>query len=221
MGDDRVEITWDDLPEDPPPRSPIPPATRPPTPSAAPPSAASPLPPPQFGPPPGAPLAPAAGLPPISPPRYGAAALPPMPPGAPSPFGYAAPGRSRNNRPLIIGGVIVALVLIVILVNLVKPDEGGDLSRGSSESGSVGIDEDVTYQIDGPGSTVYISVTGENGFDPTVAVEDSSGNTVGYDDDSGGSYDSYLEVYLESGRTYSVVVEGFSGGGGDYRISVS
>jgi len=122
---------------------------------------------------------------------------------------------------LIIGGVIIAAVLIAIVVNLAHPDEGGSLSRGSSRSGSVGLDDSVTFQIEGQSSTVGISVVGENGFDPTVSVEDSSGSSLGYDDDSGGSLDSYLDVYLEGGRSYSIIVEGFSGDSGDFRISVN
>ena len=53
--------------------------------------------------------------------------------------------------------------------------------------------------------------TWDNGYsDPYVEVYDQWGTRVGYDDDSGGDYNAYLEVYLDAGVSYTIMV-GFYG----------
>lgn len=218
MSDARLEVTWDDL-------GPEPPLVVPPP--GAPAAAPSPPPPRSNSTGPGGPGPPRAA--PAGQGSSGPQQLPPVPvPGPRAALGRAAPAwspspgvtRSPNRTPLIIGGVIAVALLVVLLVNTVGNDEPESLSAGESTSGSVGGDDADRFRIEGRGAAVFISVTGEDGFDPTVSVQDASGVEVGYDDDSGGGLDSYLELYLDSGSAYTIEVEGFSGSPGSYRIWV-
>lgn len=107
-------------------------------------------------------------------------------------------------------------------------DEGqGDIAVGDSVDGTLELGTRNTYTLEGTGGQVTIEVIGsfeEGGLDPTVAVEDSSGAEIGFDDDGNpqGVRNSLLEVTLEEGETYSVAVGAFNNSSsGDYTITVS
>lgn len=55
-----------------------------------------------------------------------------------------------------------------------------------------------------------LSVTGVEGSDPTVELQDATGGFVGYDDDGGENFDSLLQCNLSPGL-YRIVVGSFSG----------
>jgi len=95
---------------------------------------------------------------------------------------------------------------------------------GENATGFIEPNGADVYEIDGTGSDVVIRILGnydQGGLDPTVAVRDSTGAEIGFDDDGGTrSRDSRLEVFLEAGETYEIVVAGFSDYTGDYVIRV-
>jgi len=102
----------------------------------------------------------------------------------------------------------------------------GTIGVGESASGFIEPEGSDIYDLDVPGGgPVVIRVLGTydtGGLDPTVEVLDSAGVQIGFDDDGGArSRDSRLEVTLEPGETYQVIVAGFANYSGDYRIRVS
>jgi hypothetical protein len=108
------------------------------------------------------------------------------------------------------------------------PDiDQGDIAVGDSDSNTLELGTRNTYTLEGTGGSVTIEVIGSyetGGLDPTEAVEDSSGNEIGTDDDGNpeGIRNSLLEVTLEEGETYTVAVAALSNSSsGTYTISVS
>ena len=61
------------------------------------------------------------------------------------------------------------------------------------------------------------------GLDPTVALLDSTGAQIDFNDDGDPSDigDSLLEVRLDQGETYTIAVAGFGSTTGDYEIVIS
>jgi hypothetical protein len=108
----------------------------------------------------------------------------------------------------------------------VVDEDQGSISVGDTAEGTVDAGTRDTFTIEGTGDSVEISVIGTfatGGLDPTVAVEDSSGAQIGFDDDGNpdGQRNSLLEVTLEAGETYTIAVAGFSSSSGDYTLTVS
>ncbi len=102
----------------------------------------------------------------------------------------------------------------------------GSISVGDSASGFITAGTRDVYTIVGDGSQVTIDVIGSNdtgGLDPTVALEDSFGDEIDYNDDADPSDigDSQLRVRLDDGETYTIAVAGFGSSTGDYELIVS
>jgi len=63
--------------------------------------------------------------------------------------------------------------------------------------------------------------TSNNTGDPWIAVLDSGGYQLGYDDDSGDGFNALLRINLNSGTTYIVYAGFYGGGSGSYTLNVS
>jgi hypothetical protein len=97
---------------------------------------------------------------------------------------------------------------------------GGSLSIGSTTSGYLESYGTATYDLIGNGANVSITVSGEGALDPQIQVVDPSGFTVGFNDDSGSSYDALLTVFLSAGTSYRVEVAGYQDSFGAFTIRV-
>ena len=118
-------------------------------------------------------------------------------------------------------GIGAAAVVVIILAVALTGGGGGGFGPGDSREGSVDRNGEATFDIQGQGESVTIEVEGLRGFDPTVSVEDSSGDEIGFDDDGGSNFDSELDVTLDEGESYEIIVRGFDGQDGDFRLSIS
>ena len=99
-------------------------------------------------------------------------------------------------------------------------DVRGTLSFGSSRTGNLDANEEHAYRLRVSGSTeVTISVdqTSGSSLDPRVAINDSDGDQIGFNDDGGEGRNALLSAELSSG-TYTVIVSGFGTTSGRYRI---
>lgn len=118
------------------------------------------------------------------------------------------------------------------------PDSGDNtLQCGSSVSGStvgrpnqVGNPSgEVTYEFTAQSSLTVTFDLCDSGFDTYLRILDDSGNEVTGNDDHRGlcgslsrnSLASYVETNIQAGRTYTVVVEGFSANEGDFQLDVT
>jgi hypothetical protein len=97
---------------------------------------------------------------------------------------------------------------------------GGSLSIGSTTSGYLESYGTATYDLIGNGANVSITVSGEGALDPQIQVVDPSGFTVGFNDNSGSSFDALLTVFLSAGTSYRVEVTGYQGSFGAFTIRV-
>jgi hypothetical protein len=113
------------------------------------------------------------------------------------------------------------------------PEESGSIACGQTVSGStVGRGN---HHGNVAGDAIFTFVAGaapitfdacESSYDSYLRVFDANGNSAGYNDDhgsrctSGNNLASYLEVSLNAGATYTLVVEGYSNNEGDYVVSM-
>jgi hypothetical protein len=144
--------------------------------------------------------------------------------------GHAVVARPAGGVAIALAGLVLVLTpAIVASVRHAGLDDGlsfsggssgGSLSIGSSASGHLDPYGTASYQLVGTGSTVWITVSGEGALDPQVQVVDASGFAVGFNDDSGTSYDALLSVFLSAGTNYRVDVTGYSGSSGNFTIRV-
>lgn len=67
--------------------------------------------------------------------------------------------------------------------------------------------------------TIRIEVSGLNGFDPMLRLENTFGNVINENDDYGGGLNSRLVYTLPPG-SYRAIVSGFNGGNGNYNIVI-
>jgi len=87
----------------------------------------------------------------------------------------------------------------------------------SGTGGDVFVPQPTEYSFTPHYSGLWEIYTWDNGSsDPYISIYDSWGDYVGSDDDSGGDYNAYLEVYLESGESYTITVDFYSYDPGDY-----
>ena len=115
-------------------------------------------------------------------------------------------------------------------------DFSDDMEPGEELRGSIAPGEQATgfivsggadvYSLRGTGRRLVIRVFGRyatGGLDPIVSVRDVAGDEVGFDDDGGrpATRDSRLEVTLDEGATYAVVVKGYGDTEGDYELTVT
>jgi len=99
----------------------------------------------------------------------------------------------------------------------------GDTSRAADQhtpscGASAGSPDDVwTFT---PAETQQIRVDVDAEYDSVVAVLDAQGQELGCNDDHTNTRTSRLEVTVQAGQTYRVVVDGFRGQTGAYRLRV-
>jgi len=75
------------------------------------------------------------------------------------------------------------------------------------------------FNVQSNNQTVRIEVTGLNGFDPTLRLENSAGSVINFNDDYGNGLNSQL-VYTLSPGSYRAIVGGYNGAGGNYNIVI-
>jgi Tfp pilus assembly protein PilV len=75
------------------------------------------------------------------------------------------------------------------------------------------------FNVSGSNRTIRIEVTGLNGFDPTLRLENSAGSVINFNDDYGNGFNSQLVYTLPPGN-YRAIVGGYSGVGGNYNIVI-
>lgn len=109
---------------------------------------------------------------------------------------------------------VVATQPAVITAPALSP--GGAAANGAVSYGGqrVRYPISITYP-----RTISIYVQG-HGLDPTVAIYDSFGNRLAFNDDSGSGLDSALSHTLAPG-SYIIEVSGFSGSTGPYTMTVN
>jgi hypothetical protein len=88
------------------------------------------------------------------------------------------------------------------------------LSCGAPTAGT----PDVSYSFTPQESGVFVFHT-ETDYDGTLEVFDGS-TSLGCNDDDGSTRASRVTTNLQSGRTYTVVVDGFSSNSGNFRLAV-
>lgn len=127
--------------------------------------------------------------------------------------------RVRATPPRVVAApaprpTVVATQPAVITAPALAP--GGAAANGAVSYGGqrVRYPISITYP-----RTVSIYVQG-HGLDPTVAIYDSFGNRLAYNDDGGSGLDSALSHTLAPG-SYIVEVSGFSGSTGPYTLTVN
>ncbi len=123
-------------------------------------------------------------------------------------------------------GILVALISVVSLAltmnSCATVGLGGGLRVGGSENGSVQTNATGrhTLRVTEAGPLVIDVIATQQGFDPMVELQDSSGSILGTDDDGGSNLNSRLRMNLQPG-TYTIVVRGYGSSAGNYRVSVS
>ena len=123
--------------------------------------------------------------------------------GSPSPIASQTPGGGNIN----VGQTVTG--------NTSGHADGFTPSCGSRAGSG---DEVWTLQPPASGGIYRIHVSAQ--YDATVAVLDDQGVEIVCNDDEGDRTESEVVVGLAAGRTYRVVVDGFSGATGSYRLSV-
>ncbi|NJO40098.1 MAG: hypothetical protein HC865_05355 [Cyanobacteria bacterium RU_5_0] len=106
-------------------------------------------------------------------------------------------------------------------INFYTLDESSTLSDGSDklQSDSSPIE---TYQIEGNQGDVVTIEANSPDFDPYLFLLDAQGNVIASDDDSGGNFNSSIEMELPQSGNYMIVVNTYNPNGrGRYRLTVS
>ena len=120
--------------------------------------------------------------------------------------------------------------LLGLVVRATRSTGGGDIRAGEERSGttrgasddwslpcgsSSGPDAAYTFVPEQSG-TYRAEVHGE--YDCVVAVFDEDREPIGCNDDTGAVSHSQVDVRMEAGQRYTVVVDGFGGASGGYRV---
>jgi hypothetical protein len=144
--------------------------------------------------------------------------------------GHAIVARPAGGIAVALVGLALALTPAVVATarharlddgpSFSSGSSGGSLSIGSTTTGYLESYGTATYYLIGIGANVSITVSGEGALDPQVQVVDSSGFPVGFNDDSGSSYDALLTVFLSAGTSYRVEVTGYQDSFGAFTIRV-
>lgn len=122
--------------------------------------------------------------------------------------------------------------LIGLAFRVTQP-ESGEIHLGQEVSGSTrGASDDWTLVCGSPnggGDRAYVFVPERSGsyrievegsYDCVVAVFDGARESLACNDDSGSTSHSQIELRLEAGRAYTIVVDGYRGRTGSYSMSV-
>jgi len=130
---------------------------------------------------------------------------------------------------LLAGGCSPLLGLVVQAAR----SESQDIALGQVVSGSTrGASDDFAPSCgapDGGGDRAHVFVPPRTrryavdvsaGYDSVVAVRDDAGEWIACNDDSDRASHSRVEATLEAGRRYTIVVDGYRGRTGDYRLVV-
>lgn len=101
--------------------------------------------------------------------------------------------------------------------------EGGQINYGETKNASVNPARNYDDWFFNAGSGDIIEIRqNKNGssLDSYVQLLDSSMNLIAYDDDSGGSYNSYLRRTLSSGGRYTIRAKGYGSSTGAYTLNL-
>lgn len=175
--------------------------------------------------------------------QAGAAGAPGVPGQQPTPQPTPQKGGAGKIVALIVGlvvvvgiGVAVALLLTgsdepeLVATDVVRGDDGAvEDGTGDVSERTVDVPEDGTWEteVDLPAGLVVIDVRGVAGFDPVLALYDSSGTEVAQNDDrsneqesryGGGFFDSLIETEVPAGR-YRIEIRGFASEGGQATLA--
>jgi len=109
------------------------------------------------------------------------------------------------------------------------PGKDGDAEGTEVIEASVPDSDTYDTEFEGAaGEIVTITVLAtDDSLDTVLSLEDSSGNVIAENDDHGtddpglGRYDSRIEAFeLPDDDTYTIIVRGFAGGGGDFELII-
>ena len=180
---------------------------------------------------------------PPSPPRPAPGFAPPPPPPTgwqPSPLDSARQQRKQRKQtpgvapksgcgcllPILllfavptVAGVIGVFGAVGNAVDRGTQDEGR-LVIGQRGYGGIGDGDTDRWTLAGEDGEFRASVLAEDDFDPIVEVREIGGSSLGRDDDGGEDRDSQLDVLLERGQSYELLVTGFGSSSGDYHVIV-
>ncbi|MBN1966235.1 MAG: PPC domain-containing protein, partial [Anaerolineae bacterium] len=90
---------------------------------------------------------------------------------------------------------------------------------GQTITGTLSDPGGARWQFTAPANTGIMARVSSDDFDTVLELLDGSGNQIAYNDDSDGS-NSAIGAALQAGGTYTLVVNSYSGGTGDYTLSL-
>ena len=98
----------------------------------------------------------------------------------------------------------------------------GQASFHETSCGAAGDAPDTTYRYTAPVASTYVFDTIGSDFDTVLALLDGNcdGPELGCNDDTHG-VQSELQAYLQAGQTVTIVVTGYSGATGEFRLNVN
>ncbi|MBC7810601.1 MAG: hypothetical protein H7175_05610 [Burkholderiales bacterium] len=97
----------------------------------------------------------------------------------------------------------------------------GSLNLGQTQSGSFGAGQLQGWTFSGEsGQTVTITVRGSGVVDPITALYSPANTILMFDDDSGGSLASRIQISLPSTGTYTIVAQELGGRSGGYEVEL-
>ncbi len=124
--------------------------------------------------------------------------------------------------------------LIGLVVRAAESGGGGDIRAGETRRGTTRAGHDAWTPAcgapNGGGDVAYTFVPEQTGtyrvdvnasYDCVAAIFDEERESVACNDDTGATSHSQVEARLEAGRTYHLVVDGYRGATGSFRLALS